>query len=101
MKRWNAFMASLAFDKRVDFEEGDIGLAGGRAAGKEVFFGNLKKDCCDSHVLTQGIKAFEPTLAHPVTQVDMGCGNGFPGPVKKLMCPCFWCNFLNTVKRKR
>ena len=43
MKRWNAFMASLAFDKRVDFEEGDIGLAG-------------------------GIKAFEPTLAHPVTQ---------------------------------
>ena len=35
-------------------------------------FGN----CCDSHVLMLGIKAFEPTLAHPVTQVDMGCGNG-------------------------
>ena len=33
MKRWNAFMASLAFDKRVDFEEGDIGLAGGLHAG--------------------------------------------------------------------
>ena len=41
-----------------------------------IILGNLKKDCCDSHVLMLGIKAFEPTLAHPVTQVDMGCGNG-------------------------
>jgi len=43
MKRWNNFVAKLALDKRVDFEEGDIGLPG-------------------------GIKAWEPALAHPVTQ---------------------------------
>ena len=29
MKRWNKFISSLALDQRVDFEEGDIGLAGG------------------------------------------------------------------------
>ena len=29
MKRWNNFVAKLALDKRVDFEEGDIGLPGG------------------------------------------------------------------------
>jgi len=29
MKRWTAFLSSLALDRRVDFEEGDIGLAGG------------------------------------------------------------------------
>ena len=29
MKRWNKFISSLALDRRVDFEEGDIGLAGG------------------------------------------------------------------------
>ena len=43
MKRWNKFITSLALDQRVDFEEGDIGLAG-------------------------GIKSYEPALAHPVTQ---------------------------------
>ena len=32
MKRWNAFLKSLALDQKVDFEEGDIGLAGGAAA---------------------------------------------------------------------
>ena len=31
MKRWNAFLKSLALDQKVDFEEGDIGLAGGAA----------------------------------------------------------------------
>ena len=51
MKRWNAFMAALAFDKRVDFEEGDIGLAGGWAGVGRHFFIGLKKGCCDSHVL--------------------------------------------------
>lgn len=29
MKRWKSFVASLALDRRVDFEEGDLGLAGG------------------------------------------------------------------------
>mmetsp|Transcript_24488 Transcript_24488/g.50885 ORF Transcript_24488/g.50885 Transcript_24488/m.50885 type:complete len:279 (+) Transcript_24488:303-1139(+) len=43
MKRWNAFLKSLALDQRVDFEEGDIGLPG-------------------------GIKTWEPSLAHPTTQ---------------------------------
>lgn len=43
MKRWNNFLTSLGLDKRVDFEEGDIGLPG-------------------------GIKTWEPALAHPVTQ---------------------------------
>eukprot|EP00435_Cladocopium_sp_Y103_P016893 s1267_g4.t1 len=43
MKRWNAFLKSLALDQKVDFEEGDIGLAG-------------------------GVKAWEPSLAHPTTQ---------------------------------
>jgi len=43
MKRWNNFITSLGLDKRVDFEEGDIGLPG-------------------------GIKTWEPALAHPVTQ---------------------------------
>jgi hypothetical protein len=31
MKRWNHFIKSLQLDQRVDFEEGDIGLAGGAA----------------------------------------------------------------------
>ena len=31
MKRWNAFLKSLALEQRVDFEEGDIGLPGGAA----------------------------------------------------------------------
>lgn len=43
MKRWNHFIKSLQLDQRVDFEEGDIGLAG-------------------------GIKTWEPALAHPITQ---------------------------------
>lgn len=43
MKRWTAFLSSLALDRCVDFEEGDIGLAG-------------------------GIKAFEPALEHPVSK---------------------------------
>ncbi|CAK9041035.1 unnamed protein product [Durusdinium trenchii] len=43
MKRWKSFVASLALDRRVDFEEGDLGLAG-------------------------GVKVFEPALAHPVTK---------------------------------
>eukprot|EP00435_Cladocopium_sp_Y103_P003451 s1476_g1.t1 len=43
LKRWQKFMDSLHLDQRVDFEEGDIGLAG-------------------------GIKNFEPALAHPVAK---------------------------------
>eukprot|EP00438_Fugacium_kawagutii_P006054 Skav218237 [mRNA] locus=scaffold4566:182185:185298:+ [translate_table: standard] len=43
MKKWRLFITSLALDQRVDFEEGDIGLAG-------------------------GIKTWEPALAHPTTQ---------------------------------
>ena len=31
MKRWKSFVASLALTERVDFEEGDLGLPGGRA----------------------------------------------------------------------
>lgn len=31
MKRWQAFVTSLGLDQKVDFEEGDIGLAGGAA----------------------------------------------------------------------
>eukprot|EP00434_Breviolum_minutum_P034013 symbB.v1.2.030101.t1/scaffold3351.1/size58635/3 len=42
-KRWKTFVTSLALDRRVDFEEGDIGLAG-------------------------GIKAFEAALEHPVSK---------------------------------
>ena len=34
LSRWQTFMTSLNLDTRVDFEEGDIGLAGG--AGGEV-----------------------------------------------------------------
>ena len=29
MTRWTKFMTSLKLDEKVDFEEGDIGLAGG------------------------------------------------------------------------
>jgi len=43
LSRWQRFLASLTLQKRVDFEEGDLGLAG-------------------------GIKTFEPALDHPVTQ---------------------------------
>eukprot|EP00435_Cladocopium_sp_Y103_P010630 s1589_g2.t1 len=43
MKRWQAFLTSLGLDQKVDFEEGDIGLAG-------------------------GVKTWEPALAHPITQ---------------------------------
>lgn len=41
--KWQKFMDSLNLEKRVDFEQGDIGLAG-------------------------GIKDFEPALAHPVAK---------------------------------
>lgn len=43
LSRWQAFMTSLNLDTRVDFEEGDIGLAG-------------------------GIKTYEPALAHPIAK---------------------------------
>ncbi|CAK9102503.1 Retrovirus-related Pol polyprotein from transposon TNT 1-94 [Durusdinium trenchii] len=43
LTRWQRFMNSLNLDSKVDFEEGDIGLAG-------------------------GIKDFEPALAHPVAK---------------------------------
>ncbi|CAK9001133.1 Retrovirus-related Pol polyprotein from transposon TNT 1-94 [Durusdinium trenchii] len=43
LSRWQRFMTSLNLDSKVDFEEGDIGLAG-------------------------GIKDFEPALAHPVSK---------------------------------
>lgn len=33
LSRWQSFMNSLHLDKRVDFEEGDIGLAGGTSLG--------------------------------------------------------------------
>ena len=29
MTRWTKFMTALKLDEKVDFEEGDIGLAGG------------------------------------------------------------------------
>ena len=34
MKRWKAFVSSLALDQRTDFDEGDIGLPGGRRERK-------------------------------------------------------------------
>ena len=43
LRRWNRFMDSLNLEQKVDFEQGDIGLAG-------------------------GIKTFEPALAHPVAK---------------------------------
>eukprot|EP00913_Durusdinium_trenchii_P025710 g24127.t1 len=46
MTRWAKFMNSLNLDEKVDFEEGDIGLAG-------------------------GIKNFEPALAHPVAKESL------------------------------
>ncbi|CAJ1340230.1 unnamed protein product [Effrenium voratum] len=47
MARWKRFMSSLALDRRVDFGEGDIGLAGGR------------------------IKAWEPALLHAVSKDEI------------------------------
>ncbi|CAK9101772.1 Retrovirus-related Pol polyprotein from transposon TNT 1-94 [Durusdinium trenchii] len=43
LTRWQKFMNALHLDQKVDFEQGDIGLAG-------------------------GIKTFEPALAHPVAK---------------------------------
>lgn len=43
LSRWQTFMTSLNLNTRVDFEEGDIGLAG-------------------------GIKTYEPALAHPIAK---------------------------------
>eukprot|EP00435_Cladocopium_sp_Y103_P026129 s702_g6.t1 len=43
LSRWQTFMTSLNLETRVDFEEGDIGLAG-------------------------GIKTYEPALAHPIAK---------------------------------
>lgn len=43
LRRWNRFMDSLNLETKVDFEQGDIGLAG-------------------------GIKTYEPALAHPVAK---------------------------------
>jgi len=43
LRRWNRFMDSLNLEQKVDFEQGDIGLAG-------------------------GIKTYEPALAHPVAK---------------------------------
>ncbi|CAK9076751.1 unnamed protein product [Durusdinium trenchii] len=62
MTRWAKFMNSLNLDEKVDFEEGDIGLAG-------------------------GIKNFEPALAHPVAKDQIvrfgGQTDGFlPWPEK-------------------
>ncbi|CAK9064048.1 unnamed protein product, partial [Durusdinium trenchii] len=62
MTRWTKFMTSLKLDEKVDFEEGDIGLAG-------------------------GIKTFEPALAHPVAKDQIvrfgGQTDGFlPWPEK-------------------
>ena len=44
--RWKKFMASMSLDRRVDFGEGDIGLAG-------------------------GIKVFEPALDHPISKDEI------------------------------
>ncbi|CAK9102504.1 Retrovirus-related Pol polyprotein from transposon TNT 1-94 [Durusdinium trenchii] len=62
MTRWTKFMTALKLDEKVDFEEGDIGLAG-------------------------GIKNFEPALAHPVAKDQIvrfgGQTDGFlPWPEK-------------------
>eukprot|EP00439_Symbiodinium_sp_Y106_P042510 s3805_g5.t1 len=43
MHRWKRFMTSMSLERRVDFGEGDIGLAG-------------------------GIKVFEPALEHPISK---------------------------------
>eukprot|EP00435_Cladocopium_sp_Y103_P013018 s4199_g3.t1 len=48
LNRWQKFMNSLHLDQKVDFEQGDIGLAG-------------------------GIKTYEPALAHPVAKDAEDC----------------------------
>ena len=50
MKRWNNFLTSLGLDKRVDFEEGDIGLPGG----------HLEKHCdtCTYHCILKALHQF-------------------------------------------
>ena len=55
LSRWQKFMASLNLEERVDFEEGDIGLAG-------------------------GIKNFEPALAHPVAKDQIVRFGGLTDP---------------------
>ena len=54
-KRWKNFISSLSLEKRVDFEEGDLGLAG-------------------------GIKTFEAALEHPVSKEQIFRFGGQPDP---------------------
>ena len=54
-KRWKNFISSLSLEKRVDFEEGDLGLAG-------------------------GIKTFEAALDHPVSKEQILRFGGQPDP---------------------
>ncbi|CAK9049710.1 unnamed protein product [Durusdinium trenchii] len=54
-KRWKGFIGALALDRRVDFEEGDLGLAG-------------------------GIKTMEAALEHPVPKEQILRFGGRPDP---------------------
>ena len=48
LTRWQKFMDSLKLDERVDFEQGDIGLAGGRGKVRV----NLPTICSNDRVKT-------------------------------------------------
>lgn len=65
--RWKNFVTSLSLDCRVDFEEGDIGLAGGAS---DTVAALLRTSVVSKDVLLAflGIKAFEPALEHPVSK---------------------------------
>ena len=52
MKRWNNFVAKLALDKRVDFEEGDIGLPGGAQSQRMRMEFSLTKQSPDADALS-------------------------------------------------
>ena len=61
-------MGSLKLDQRVDFEEGDIGLAGGAALKKRLRKGLDMAFRSRFGSSSAGIKDFEPALAHPVAK---------------------------------
>ena len=61
-------MDSLKLDQRVDFEEGDIGLAGGAALKKRLRKGLDMAFRSRFGSSSAGIKDFEPALAHPVAK---------------------------------
>eukprot|EP00435_Cladocopium_sp_Y103_P041624 s702_g11.t1 len=89
LSRWQKFMNSMHLDQKVDFEQGDIGLAG-------------------------GIKTYEPALAHPIAKDQIVRFGGrteghLPWPEKNLRedqtiertiqktpLGLFWCCFLRS-----